>query len=420
MADDPADGVEVDEFELCPCSSGDMYRECCKSPLSSLVRLPNGDIVERRPLTTEAMEVIEDARRSFELTFGRKPQKGDRAFVAAHLDPDNEILQVMLRASEEIGKPHLVYAYQKTGLIIVDGIHSKLSPRDKADWDDAIEEYYDLVDLEIDPFTGLRYSVREMLDSLSDFCYDCAIHFGSYVDRRRRNRHLEIHEFSQVLVLSRAQKIFLLLKDKLGDFPRADALILIRCIFEAYFVYQFLEFGRASGLYFLARSSSKDGTVFQYKAKGGGRVDRSRVVFVQSGEEVPSHISFYSMAEMSPHPSDPELFDKVYARLSEEVHFSYRNWKDYWLDEGPAKISTAANPPEVASLFLLSVALLSDCISNSSLQTKPVRRDAKFLFRRARKAFLFLLGNLEEAPSDFFYDERFLADIVSRLRHSTE
>jgi hypothetical protein len=226
--------------------------------------MPNGKIVDRRPLTPEARDALESARAEFALTFGRQPQKGDRVFSAAHLDPDSEILQIMLRVAEETGKPQLAYAYQRTGLLITEQTYEQLSPTDRQEWNEAVDEYYDLVDNGIDPFTGFHFSVRDMLDSLDTFRSDCAIHFGSYVDRHRKNRHLDIHEFSQVLVLSRAQKLFLLLKDKLGAFPRADALPLIRSIFELYFVYQFLEEGRHSGLYFLARSSSKDGTLFRY------------------------------------------------------------------------------------------------------------------------------------------------------------
>jgi hypothetical protein len=412
-----SDGVEVGDQEPCPCGSEERYKDCCKSDLGSLVRLPDGTIIDRRPLPQEAKDALEGAQLVFQETFGRKPQKGDRVFSVAHLDADNEILRTMLTFSDEIGRPELAYGYRETGLIPTEDTYPKLSRRDRDDWNEAIDEYFGLKECGIDPFTGLLFSVRELLDVLEQFRSDCAVHFGSYVDRHRRNRHLDIHEFSQVLVLSRAQKILLLLKDKLGAFPRADALILIRAIFETYFVFQFLESGRAAGMYFLARASTKDGTAFRYRRSSTGKVDRSRVVYVETGEEYPSYISFYSMAEMSPHTSDRIIFDKIYARLSDEVHFSYQNWHEYWLDDAVTKTTTDAKPAEVSALFLLSIALLSDAVSRSSSQTQIVRRDAKFLFRRSRQALLFLLGNLEEAPSDLFYDENLLKEIVSRLRH---
>jgi hypothetical protein len=182
-----------------------------------------------------------------------------------------------------------------------------------------------------------------------------------------------------------------------------------------HFVHQFLQTGRGAGLYFLARASDKDGSLFKHKDKKSGGVDRGTIVFVKTGEEVPAYVSFYAMAEMSPHTSDRTIFDRVYSRLSDEVHFSYQNWSEYWLDAGVTKTGTSAKPAEVASLFLLSIALLCDSVSNSSSQTQVVRRDAEFLFKRARKAFFFLLSNLEEAPSDLFYDKDLLAEIVSRL-----
>lgn len=413
----PPEGREIADNELCPCQSGDLYKNCCKSGLSSLVRLPNGTIVDRRPIPDQAKQALEGAYSAFQETFGRKPQRGDRVFSAAHLDPDNEILLTMLRFSDEIGRPELAYAYRETGLMPTEETYPKLSRKDRDEWNQAIDEYFELKECGTDPFTGLPLSVRDLLDSLEEFRTDCAIHFGSYVDRHRKDRHLDIHEFSQTLVLSRAHRLLLLLKGKLNAFPQADALILIRSIFETYFVYQFLESGRSAGLYFLARVSDKGRSAFKYKEKLDGAIDRSRIVFCETGEEVPAYVSFFSMAENSPHLSDRVIFDKVYARLSDEVHFSYKNWTEYWLDDRATKTSTNAKPAEVATLFLLSVALLTDTVAGSASQTKVVRRDARFLFRRTRKALLYLLGSLEEAPSDLFYDESLLIEIVSRLGH---
>jgi hypothetical protein len=123
--------------------------------------MPNGKIVDRRPLTPEARDALESARAEFALTFGRQPQKGDRVFSAAHLDPDSEILQIMLRVAEETGKPQLAYAYQRTGLLITEQTYEQLSPTDRQEWNEAVDEYYDLVDNGIDPFTGFHFSVRD-------------------------------------------------------------------------------------------------------------------------------------------------------------------------------------------------------------------------------------------------------------------
>ena len=39
-------------------------------------------------------------------------------------------------------QPEIIYAYKKTGLLVMEG--TPLSPRDRKEWNDAIDEYFEL------------------------------------------------------------------------------------------------------------------------------------------------------------------------------------------------------------------------------------------------------------------------------------
>lgn len=139
-------------------------------------------------------------------------------------------------------------------------------------------------------------------------------------------------------------------------------------------------------------------------------------MFSETGEEMPSYVSFYTMATLSNNLSDITIFDRIYSRLSDEVHFSFRNWEDYWQGKDVIRTSVDGNAAEVASIFLLVIIMLNDGISQSETHTDRVRRDARFLWRRAKQAFGFLMSNLEEPPSDVFFDEDLMLAIGKRLR----
>jgi hypothetical protein len=38
--------------------------------------------------------------------------------------------------------PHLIYAYERTGLLLMEESYKNLSPEDKAEYDAAIDEYF--------------------------------------------------------------------------------------------------------------------------------------------------------------------------------------------------------------------------------------------------------------------------------------
>lgn len=89
------------------------------------------------------------ARKQFIKRFGREPTENDPLLWDEDA-PGNEpvpmteekLRRQMIDAMAKAGTSgHLIYAYEKTGLIVDDAGYRKLSAADRAAWDDAMAEY---------------------------------------------------------------------------------------------------------------------------------------------------------------------------------------------------------------------------------------------------------------------------------------
>jgi hypothetical protein len=107
-----------------------------------------GEVEREVPMTTEDRQVLaplmEQQRLRFVERFGREPGPDDPIFFDEDLDEDKlngEMAEVM----RSIGiRPALIYATQKTGLIVTEQNRNLIPDIDLEEWEAAIEEYYDL------------------------------------------------------------------------------------------------------------------------------------------------------------------------------------------------------------------------------------------------------------------------------------
>lgn len=59
--------------------------------------------------------------------------------------PAGKLQAQMLDVMKKAGiRPEIVYAYKKTGFFPNKAAYEKMSPQDRAEWDAAIDEYFDL------------------------------------------------------------------------------------------------------------------------------------------------------------------------------------------------------------------------------------------------------------------------------------
>ena len=106
------------------------------------------------PLSPEAREIIQEQLEAFKAKFGREPVGDDPIFF----DPDesepkpfsqakaDSVWNQMLAAMGKAGLPaDKIYASRKTGRIVTTENMDLLLPEEIQEWNEAIQEYHDLL-----------------------------------------------------------------------------------------------------------------------------------------------------------------------------------------------------------------------------------------------------------------------------------
>ncbi len=102
-------------------------------------------------MNAETMAIIERQLQKFREKFGREPGPKDPIFFNPEsLTPEPFRLEQFREESEramvEAGiRPEIIYAYRKTGLIVTQDNYGKLPKSAVAEWEAAVEEYFEMV-----------------------------------------------------------------------------------------------------------------------------------------------------------------------------------------------------------------------------------------------------------------------------------
>jgi hypothetical protein len=107
-------------------------------------------MAKRTRLNKEAEQALEDQTKAFIAKFGRAPGPNDPIFFDPDSDvprpyPEEKLKAEMLEAMKAAGmRPELIYAYEKTGFFVNETGYKSMSPADRREYDDAIDEYFRL------------------------------------------------------------------------------------------------------------------------------------------------------------------------------------------------------------------------------------------------------------------------------------
>jgi hypothetical protein len=100
----------------------------------------DGTIFKSIPMSDELAEVIEGQRRKFQEEHGRDFGPDDKLFF--DMPPLEHVEHYMVEAMKKVGlDPAMIYAFEKTGLLVTEQNQHLLSEKDLAEWAAAIDEY---------------------------------------------------------------------------------------------------------------------------------------------------------------------------------------------------------------------------------------------------------------------------------------
>lgn len=126
----------------CPCGSSKKYKKCCMRKKFSWMENEDGGISKSIPLSPELREALQEQLRRFREKFGRDPGPDDPIFF------DQEPLEhAEFHAVQDMRRaglvPELVYAFEKTGVLVTEMNQDLIPEKDLEEWDAAIEEYFE-------------------------------------------------------------------------------------------------------------------------------------------------------------------------------------------------------------------------------------------------------------------------------------
>ncbi len=99
-----------------------------------------GNVFKSIPISAELAAVIEEQKRKFVEKHGREPGRGDNLFF--DMPPLEHAEHFMVQGMKQAGiDPAIIYAFEKTGLLVTEANEHLISDKDRAEWEAAIFEY---------------------------------------------------------------------------------------------------------------------------------------------------------------------------------------------------------------------------------------------------------------------------------------
>jgi hypothetical protein len=124
----------------CPCGSGKKYGRCCHGKDFEYLVDDDGTIFKSIPVNDELAQVFEEQKRKFAEKFGRQPEGSDNLFF--DMPPLEHAEHFMVEAMKQAGlDPAVIYAFEKTGLLVTEANEHLISDVDRAEWEAAVLEY---------------------------------------------------------------------------------------------------------------------------------------------------------------------------------------------------------------------------------------------------------------------------------------
>ena len=124
----------------CPCGSRKKYRDCCYDKGFEYLVDEDGTILKSLPMSDGLAEIIEEQKRKFQEEHGRELGPNDKLFFDA--PPLEHVEHFMVEAMKKAGlDAAIIYAFEKTGLLVTEENQHLLPEKDLAEWEAAIEEY---------------------------------------------------------------------------------------------------------------------------------------------------------------------------------------------------------------------------------------------------------------------------------------
>lgn len=308
--------TEINGNDTCPCGSGKKYRKCCKKKEFKWVEDASGNLYRSIHLCEEVMEGLHRAEEEFIKIFGRKPAKEDPVFLEKYLISEFDLDQTLSDAMEAADiDPAIIYATQKTGLIVSSSNIRKLTDLELKQWNDAIAEY-DSGAVSPDQLCLLVAALKENIKHL-------IIAYGLVLDKYVNDYDLTtdtlgfLIKFHITKTLKVLRAILTLLDNNMSD----EVFALSRTMYESYIYLIFIAVNPVDAEKMLLANVGLETSAYQYPRREDGTIKTKKIAIkIESGEKIGLTVSNKDVLKNSPYKYDLEFYQMAYDLLSRYVH----------------------------------------------------------------------------------------------------
>lgn len=126
--------------EKCPCGTGRKYLRCCWAKGFHYLVDDDGGLSRSVPLKPEALQAVKEAEAEFEQRYGRPIGPNDRLFdgIGTEEEIKADVVQAMKKAGIDLA---FIYAYEKTGVLLMEDNRHLMPTADVEAFEDALDEY---------------------------------------------------------------------------------------------------------------------------------------------------------------------------------------------------------------------------------------------------------------------------------------
>ncbi len=170
---------EWHDNELCPCRSGKKYKDCCKKKDLKYYYKDENTYTKSMKMGDEVKDILFMTSIQFKELFGRAPGKKD--FVVSGIlnnQLDREVRKLKLEG--KIPSDYL-YAYDRTGIMLSQYNYTQFSDKDIQEFNEARQEYRDLITEDIKDNRGNLLQVVEMTNLYLKELFEKNINSMQYV-----------------------------------------------------------------------------------------------------------------------------------------------------------------------------------------------------------------------------------------------
>jgi hypothetical protein len=272
----------------------------------------------------------------------------------------------------------IIFATRRTGFIVGQDSREIMPEVDYQEWEDAIDEYFELKNLGADPFHIFTYLTAEEFDKFKH-CVKLQkniLVIGFNAVRKCKSMKQE-HEFFQYLLACSALNSYRTIYDMFDHRYDDDCLAILRGIYEQYLRIMGLRLQPNLADRFNALIYAYTGQ-WHYKIRKNGSVDYSVVIDPESQREIRVTLSNFALVSLSQFKFERVIYGELYNELSGHVHHDVTLWalktllnRDISLDRDQDKIR--------AIIFIIFISILFFReLSISNWMPKQGKRDIQF------------------------------------------